>query len=142
MENIRHKLEINAPVSKVYQQLVTQEGLSGWWTPDTSAKPEVNSVLRFGFGPTYFKEMKVVELIPEEKVVWKCVTGTEEWVGTTIQFDLAQFEGKTILFFSHNDWEAQTTMFSQCSYDWAMFLRSLKALTEMNKGYPFPNQHQ
>ncbi len=142
MADIRHRLEINSDPSEVYKNLVSQEGLSAWWTPDTNAKPEVGSVLRFGFGPSYFKEMKVSLLEPEKKVVWKCITATEEWIGTEIIFELQTGGDKTILSFSHNNWDAQSSMFSQCSYDWAMFLRSLKELSESGKGSPFPNQHQ
>lgn len=142
MVNIRHKLEIQASAETVFVNLTTQNGLAGWWTPDTNAKAEVNSILRFGFGPSYFKEMKVTELKPGKKVEWKCITGTEEWIGTTIKFTLEKVDTKTIVDFSHDNWDSQTSMFSQCSYDWAMFLRSLKHLCEKGKGLPFPNQHQ
>lgn len=142
MADIKHKLEIAASPEKVFENLTTQEGLSGWWTPDTHAKPAVNSVLRFGFGPFYFKEMKVVSLVPPERVEWKCIAATEEWIGTNIQFVLEKTVDNTTLYFSHNNWEAATPLFSQCSYDWAMFLRSLKLLTEKGKGNPFPHQHQ
>lgn len=142
MVNIKHKLEIEASPETIYGNLTTQNGLAGWWTPDTNAKPEVNSILRFGFGPSYFKEMKVIALDSERKVEWKCITGTEEWIGTTITFILEKADTKTILHFSHDNWDSPTAMFSQCSYDWAMFLRSLKHLCEKRKGLPFPDQHQ
>jgi len=142
MADIKHKLVIGSSLTTVYKNITTQNGLAGWWTPDTSAKEEVGAVLRFGFGPTYFKEMKVISLTPDTKVEWKCITGTEEWLGTNIQFMLEEEAGKAVVYFSHNDWESQTPMFSQCSYDWAMFLRSLKQLCEKGKGSPYPNQHQ
>jgi len=141
MVNIRHKLEIRASTETVFSNLTTQNGLAGWWTPDTEAKAEVNSILRFGFGPTYFKEMKVLALDTGKKIVWRCTAATEEWIGTTISFNIEKSD-KTIVHFSHDNWESQTPMFSQCSYDWAMFLRSLKQLCETGKGLPFPNQHQ
>ncbi|MFZ1805829.1 MAG: SRPBCC domain-containing protein [Cyclobacteriaceae bacterium] len=142
MVNIRHKLEVNASLATVFEKLTSQNGLAGWWTPDTNAKAEVNSILRFGFGSSYFKEMKVIALEPEKKVEWKCITGTEEWIGTTIAFRLQKEDNRTMIYFSHNNWESYTPMFSQCSYDWAMFLRSLKHLCEKGKGFPFPDQHQ
>ncbi len=142
MPDIKHKLVIEASPAAVYENITTQKGLAGWWTPDTQAKVEVNSVLRFGFGPSYFKEMKVVMLVPNKKVEWKCIAATEEWIGTTIEFDLKPEAGKTVVYFSHNNWESQTPMLSQCSYDWAMFLRSLKLLCEKGRGLPFPDQHQ
>jgi uncharacterized protein YndB with AHSA1/START domain len=63
MKSICHRLQIQAPVEKVYEALTTQEGLSGWWTPDTIAKPETGSIARFTFDD-YFKEMKIEELKP------------------------------------------------------------------------------
>ncbi|MEQ8362486.1 MAG: SRPBCC domain-containing protein [Cyclobacteriaceae bacterium] len=142
MANIRHQLQVQAPAEAVFVNLTTQNGLAGWWTPDVNAKAEVGSILRFGFGPSYFKEMKVMKLGPEKKVEWKCIVGAEEWIGTTIQFTLEKADAKTIVHFSHDNWESLTPMFSQCSYDWAMFLRSLKHLCEKGKGFPFPDQHQ
>lgn len=78
MKTIFHKLTINAPVEKVYKALTIQEGLAGWWTPEAKAQPEVGSILRFSFGPTYFKEMKVEELKPQRKVKWFCIKGYED----------------------------------------------------------------
>lgn len=142
MVNIKHQLEIMAPAETVFVNLTTQNGLASWWTPDTNAKAEVSSILRFGFGPSYFKEMKVIVLELDKKVEWKCIAGTEEWIGTTIEFIIQKEDKRTKVYFSHNNWESHTPMFSQCSYDWAMFLRSLKHLCEKEKGFPFPDQHQ
>ena len=59
MPNICHELIIEASAEKVYNALTSKEGLSAWWTPDTTVKPAVGSVARFAFGATYFKEMKI-----------------------------------------------------------------------------------
>ncbi len=142
MADIRHKVAIQAKPNIVYKAIASEVGLRGWWTPDATAKKEVGSTLRFGFGPTYFKEMKVLSLMPNEKVEWKCISGTDEWIGTIIRFDISKEEDRSVLYFAHKNWDQQTEMFSQCSYDWAMFLRSLKQYCERGKGLPFPNQHQ
>ena len=138
-KSIYHRLLIEAPVEKVYQALTTQEGLAGWWTPDTLAKPEVGSILRFAFGPDYFKEMKVEELKPYSKVKWLCIKAYEEWVGTTLTFELEPHRKGCILFFHHDGWKNYTSEFASCSYDWALFFRSLKFLCETSKGFPYPD---
>src|SRR5690606_13481116 len=48
-KSICHSLVIEAPVETVYKAITTQEGLAGWWTPETAAKPETGSILRFTF---------------------------------------------------------------------------------------------
>ena len=88
MPNIRHTILIGAPAEKIYDAITTREGLSAWWTPDTKAKPERDSTARFAFGPSYFKEMKIVELKPSRMVKWICISGAGEWIGTTISFEL------------------------------------------------------
>ena len=164
MKSIRHELLIGTPAEKIYNVITTQEGLAGWWTPQVKAKPELNSVARFGFGPEYFKEMKITELKPSRLVEWICITGADEWIGTTISFELQpgdkgtllnshpELQGQiqqqknsnnvTLLIFHHDDWKEYTPMFAECNYTWAQFLRSLKSLCETGEGKPWPNQHQ
>ena len=141
MKSIYHQLRIAAPAEKVYNAITTQEGLSGWWTPETKAKPETGSILRFAFGPDYFKEMKVTKLEPPSRVEWLCVKGYEEWIGTTITFEIETDDKGTVLFFHHDGWKDYTPEFAGCSYDWALFLRSLRLLCETGKGLPFPYQN-
>ncbi|ETZ22747.1 SRPBCC domain-containing protein [Pedobacter sp. V48] len=138
-KSIYHKLLIEAPVEKVYSALTTQKGLAGWWTPDTIAKPEVGSVARFAFGPSYFKEMKITELRPYSSIKWLCLKAYEEWVGTTITFELEPHRKGSSLSFHHDGWAAYTPEFAGCSFDWALFLRSLKLLCETGKGMPYPD---
>ena len=138
-KSIYHKLLIEAPVEKVYGALTTQKGLGGWWTPDTVAKPEVGSVARFAFGPSYFKEMEITELKPYNSIKWLCLKAYEEWVGTTITFELEPHRKGSTLSFHHDGWAAYTSEFAGCSFDWALFLRSLKLLCETGKGIPYPD---
>ena len=163
MPNIHHQLLIGAPAEKIYSAITSQEGLSAWWTPNTKAKPELNSVARFTFGEGYFKEMKISELIPSTHVTWICIAGADEWIGTTISFQLqpgnkatllsSHPEAKdqiqqqrkndigTLLTLHHDDWKDYTPMFAECNYTWGQFLRSLKLWCETGKGRPWPSQH-
>ncbi len=139
MKSIYHRLLIAAPAEKVYEALTTQEGLAGWWTPDTRATPETGSIARFAFGPSYFKEMEVTELTPFSSVQWRCLKGHEDWIGTTLSFGLQPHAKGTVLLFHHDGWKEYTPEFASCSYDWALFFRSLKFLCETGKGFPYPD---
>jgi uncharacterized protein YndB with AHSA1/START domain len=162
MPNIRHMVLIEAPAEAVYRAVTNQESLSGWWTPEVSAVPVLHGIARFGFGPDYFKEMRITTLHPPKLVRWDCITAVEEWVGTTISFEIEsgsrdellrshpeaddqirQSGGHTLslLAFSQDDWRDYTPMFAECNYTWGRFLRSLKALCETGKGWPWPHQH-
>jgi uncharacterized protein YndB with AHSA1/START domain len=138
LKSICHRLLIGAPAETVYEALSTQKGLAGWWTPDTSAKPEVGSTASFAFGPDLLTEMKIEELRPYSKVKWLCLKAREEWIGTTLHFELEPHAKGTILFFHHDGWKACTPEFASCSYVWALFFRSLKFFCETGKGFPYP----
>jgi uncharacterized protein YndB with AHSA1/START domain len=141
MKSIYHQLRIAAPAETVYNAITTQEGLAGWWTPETKAKPGIGSIARFVFGPNYFKEMKVTQLQPPTRVEWVCLKGHEEWIGTTITFEIEKDDKGTVLFFHHDGWKEYTRVFAGCTYDWGIFLRSLRLLCETGKGTPYPNHH-
>ncbi|WP_313533082.1 SRPBCC family protein [Sphingobacterium athyrii] len=138
-KSIYHRLLIKVSVEKVYRAITTQEGLAGWWTPDTNAVAAIGSVLRFGFGPDYFKEMEVLALRPYSLVVWKCKAGYEEWIGTTLTFELTPHQKGCTLLFHHDGWANFSGEFASCSYDWALFFRSLKFFCETGKGFPYPD---
>jgi len=139
LKSIYHRLLIEAPAEKIYEALTTQEGLAGWWTPETIAEPEVGSISRFSFGPDYFKEMRVETLQPYSKVKWLCLKAFEDWIGTKLTFELRPHARGTVLFFHHDGWKAYTPEFASCTYDWALFFRSLKLLCETGKGQPYPD---
>ena len=139
MAAIRHNVVIKAPAKKIYNAITTQEGLAGWWTTDTTAKPEVGFVNVFIFGK-FRNEMKVTELSRNKKVQWECIQSIEEWIGTTISFELEEKENHTLLRFVHGGWKEETDVFASCSYDWASFLASLKSLCEKGTGTPYKNK--
>ena len=161
MTNIRHELIIGASAEKVYDAITTQPGLSAWWTPDTTTKAD--NILRFPFGPTYFKEMKVTTLTPFKQIEWICIAGAQEWIGTTLSFNLVngnqqtilkahpEIQGQlqqnnsdlvTLLRFRHDGWKEETPMHAECNYTWGQFLRSLKLYCETDVGTPWPYQHR
>lgn len=135
MADIRMNVTIKTAPEKVFHALTTQEGLEGWWAKETTAKPETGFVNVFVFGK-YRNEMKVTRLEPNRKVEWKCIDSVEEWIGTTLSFELEEKSGNTLLRFTHGDWRAATDFFAACTYDWALFMKSLKSLCETGKGEP------
>jgi len=138
MVDILHRVGVeSATPREVYGTLTTIEGLAGWWTDDTTGSGDVGGVLEFRFPPGGF-DMEVVELRPSERVAWRVVDGPEEWVGTTIDWDLRQDGDYTIVLFSHQDWREAGEFMAHCSTKWASYLLSLKELLETGAGRPDP----
>lgn len=139
MPDILHRVGVrtDAP-EKVYDALTTVDGLAGWWTDDTTGRAEPGGVLKFRFPAGGF-DMEVVEQRPSERVEWKVVDGPEEWVGTTIDWQLRRDDDHTVVLFRHRGWKEPVEFMHHCSTKWATYLMSLKSLVETGVGAPAPN---
>jgi uncharacterized protein YndB with AHSA1/START domain len=138
MVDILHRIGVKTPTpEKVYDALTTIDGLAGWWTHDTSGRADVGGVIEFRFPPGGF-DMEVVEQTEGKHVRWKVVDGPEEWMGTTVDWELRQDGEYTIVLFEHQGWKEPVEFMHHCSTKWATYLISLKALVETGEGAPSP----
>jgi uncharacterized protein YndB with AHSA1/START domain len=103
MVDILHRVGVSSSdPGAVYAALTTADGLAGWWTHYTKGTgDEVDGVGAFRFPPLGGFDMQVVEFRPSERVVWRVIDGPEEWVGTTVEWDVRQDGDWTIVRFAH-----------------------------------------
>jgi uncharacterized protein YndB with AHSA1/START domain len=143
MLDILHRIGIITPTpEKVYDALTTIDGLAAWWTEDTTGNADGGGILRFRFPPVGGFDMEVVKTQPSERVLWRVVEGPDEWVGTTIDWDLRQSGDYTIVLFKHEGWREPGEFMHHCSTKWGSFLMSLKSLVESGQGAPAPRDIQ
>jgi uncharacterized protein YndB with AHSA1/START domain len=144
MVDIVHRIGIKAPLVQVYAALSTVDGVAGWWTREATGNSKVGETMTFRFRAPSGEEMgkmamEVLELTPDKKVVWRVKAGPPEWVGTDIDFSLAQHGDQTIVLFGHRNWRESVEFTAHCSMKWAVFLLSLRELVETGKGRPSPD---
>ena len=143
MEAIRHRVTIDAPISAVYEQLATREGIASWWTRDVRGESRVGGDLAFWFGGSEpAAVMKVVELVPPRRVAWHCIQGPDDWRDTTQTFDLREEDGRTVVVFTHGGWREPVEFLHHCSTRWAYFLLSLRSGMEGGKSTPWPEDEK
>jgi len=136
--DILHRVGIaSSTPDDVYAALTTLDGLSGWWASDTQGDTTVGGVLQFRFEAGGI-DLKVVELEPATRVLWQVVDGPEEWIGTTVSWDLRKDGDYTIVLFTHQGWKEPVEFMHHCSTKWGVFMMSLKSLVETGKGAPEP----
>jgi uncharacterized protein YndB with AHSA1/START domain len=142
MADILHRIGVErSSPEQVYDALTTLDGLSGWWTEQTTGKTDVGGVIEFRFIPGGF-DMKVAQLDPGRSVRWDVVDGPPEWVGTSVQWDLSQDGDHTIVLFKHEGWRDQAEFMHHCTTKWGSYLMSLKQLLETGQGAPAPHDVQ
>jgi uncharacterized protein YndB with AHSA1/START domain len=133
MSNILHRLSIDAPPDRVHQLAASTEGIQRWWT----GRPVAGDDSAGGRLEVYFSDpgepaavFEVVERSPGE-IVWRCVDGPHDWIGTRITFALKpRAGGGTTLLFSHEGWQQENEFMNGCSTNWAAYLMSLKSGAE------------
>lgn len=144
MVNIIHRVGIKAETQKVYEALATVEGISNWWTKDTTGESETGKIVTTRFHTLEGVEMgsmrfEIRNLEVNNKVHWKFLEGPEEWIGTEVIFELHQERNFTIVLFQHMNWAEEVEFKAHCSMKWAIFMLSLKELIENGVGKPSPN---
>ena len=137
MEEIRHRVGIEAPRSEVLAKLSTIEGLASWWTGDIVGDPAAGGQVQFFFGSAERSALMDVVEATDRRVAWRCAGGPDEWVGGMCTFDLERTGDETVLKFSQS-WREPVDFMFHCSTKWGYYLLGLKASLEGGKGTPFP----
>lgn len=144
MVSIIHRIGMRSMPDRVYKAIATIEGISNWWTKEVEGGSAVGEKIQFTFrteaGDIKGQMlMELKELIPGQSVHWYCIAGPDEWVGTSITFDLSEQDHQTILLFGHRNWREGADFTAHCSMKWAVFLLSLRDYVETGKGKPSPH---
>ncbi len=144
MVDIIHRIGIKSPAAQVYKALTSLEGLAHWWTEEVFGDGRIGGEIECRFrsktGEIMGKMvMQVQELKAQKDVLWHCIDGPDEWVGTDITFQLSEQDSQTIVLFGHRNWQEAIEFTSHCSMKWAVFLLSLREYVETGKGKPAPH---
>ena len=134
---------VNKPVAEVYSAIT--EHISDWWSRDlTGVAAKAGDSFTIAFGKTR-KAFDIVEAIPDEFIVWKCVKAhidmpslknKAEWVGTRMLWKMSVDERGTTLTFMHQGLNKSLECYEICEAGWDQFLTSLKSYLKTGKGKP------
>jgi len=127
MANIRLSIVVNVPAEQVFPLVAAAHGFTRWWAADVT---EMNGNVDLGFfkRSTVYR-LKLAKVQPPLQAEWQCVSG-HEWNGTRIVFELVRDGDKTLLRFTHADWNAETDYFVLCTTTWGELMYRLKATAE------------
>jgi hypothetical protein len=81
-------------------------------------------------GGAHYTKQKMVELVPNKKVVWlvtesnlSFVDTTDEWTGTRISFEISKEADKTKIVFSHIGLVPEFECYDSCAPAWTQYVQ-------------------
>jgi hypothetical protein len=124
------------------------------------AEPRVGSITEFDHELGEPFRMRVIDLVPDERLVWRCVTDVadpgnpaSDWLGHRLSFALGSAtdrpsaawmasrlfgadspDGITVLDFRHSGWTRESRWSAFCNSAWGVALNGLKQYCEAAAG--------
>ncbi len=121
----------------------------GWWGEDIDGSNDnIGDEFTFRVRDIHYSKIKVIELVPNEKVVWlvldnhfNYVEDQSEWVGTKISFKIASNGDQTEVCFAHLGLVPAFECYDVCSNAWGSLMHgSLRSLIAIGTGQPYRNE--
>ena len=103
--NYSVEIELSMTPNDVFNHLIN---LSKWWPEEFVGESiKLNSEFAFRTGETHYSKNKVVEFVPDKRVVWlvtesKRKSGNYDWTGTKFIFEITPDGDKTQLKFTYD----------------------------------------
>jgi hypothetical protein len=144
MENKDYTVSItvNATADEAFRAVTS---VKKWWTENLEGSSQnLNDEFTVRFGDVHMSKQKLIEVIPDRKVIWlvsdsrlNFVKDKSEWTNTRIRFDIAEKDGKTQIKFTHEGLIPEIECYDGCSNAWGHYIKGslFKLLTE-GKGAP------
>jgi hypothetical protein len=144
MENQDYHVSITVKATP-HEAFKSINSVTKWWTEHLEGSSQkLNDEFTVRFGDAHMSTQKLVEVIPDKKVVWLVtdskltfVKDQEEWTGTKIVFDISTQGDKTKIDFTHVGLVPSVPCYGGCSGAWGEYIEgSLFRLITKGQGMP------
>ncbi|HVB03819.1 MAG TPA: SRPBCC domain-containing protein [Chitinophagaceae bacterium] len=117
----------------------------GWWSENiVGSTDKLESEFDYHYKDAHRCKIKIIELIPEQKVVWlvmdnyfNFIKDKNEWKDTRIIFEIDKKDAQTEVRFTHKGLVPDYECFDVCNEAWSNYINnSLRSLIATGKGSP------
>jgi uncharacterized protein YndB with AHSA1/START domain len=149
------------PISKEYASFTTSitvdkspeevfkavNNVRGWWLDTIEGRTDkLNDEFKFYVEGRLQFHFKIIELIPNKKVVWlvvdqnfKVSEDNHEWRGTTVIFEISRKDSQTQIRFTHQGLVPQLECYDTCQNSWTRYIQT-SLFNFIKKGEGQPNK--
>jgi len=141
-------ITVDATAEEVFDAI---NNVRGWWSEEIEGSTEfLNDKFNYHYKDVHIAKMKLIEIIPHEKVVWKVLDNyfkfTEdksEWAGNEIIFEIIEKDNQTHLQFTQLGLVPDYECYEICRDAWSNYIsNSLRNLISTGKGTPNAKESQ
>jgi hypothetical protein len=135
-------ITVDTSVQEAFKSI---NNVSKWWTENLDGSSQkLNDEFTVRFDDIHVSKQKLVEVIPDRKVVWlvtesslNFVKDKHEWTNTKISFEIAERNNKTHIHFTHIGLVPGVECYDGCTSAWDQYIKgSLFKLLTKGKGTP------
>ena len=121
----------------------------GWWSEEiTGETDKLNDVFDYHYKDIHRCKMKLVEVIPAQKVVWLVLDNyfnftndKDEWIGNKVVFEISKKGIQTQLRFTQQGLVPEYECYDACNNAWSNYIQnSLYKLITTGKGEPITRE--
>jgi Activator of Hsp90 ATPase homolog 1-like protein len=134
-------ITVNATAQEAFKSI---NSVSKWWTEDLEGRSQkLNDEFTVHFGETFIT-MKIVELVPDKKIVWHVtdcykhwLKDKKEWKDTRMNWEISTKKDATQITFTHIGLVPGLECYDGCENAWGQYINgSLFKLLTKGKGVP------
>lgn len=127
------------------------KNVRGWWSENIEGRTDqLGSEFEYHYKDVHRCKMKIIELIPEQKMVWLVTDNyfnftkdKSEWIDTKVIFEIIPQNDKTEIRFTHQGLVPQYECYPVCNEAWSHYIHdSLQSLIATGKGQPIPKDEE
>jgi uncharacterized protein YndB with AHSA1/START domain len=140
VKTIHHVVDMEATRDTVWSALTERDRLASWWSTKVETPPAaVGARVDWTFAGDFNPVMEIVELDPQDRLVWRCVAGHDNWQDGLFRFELITLDdGRTRLrFWQEYAVELSDDDYGTYNFNWGYYLESLRRLCAEGRGTPF-----
>lgn len=130
--DIHHEVIVDAPAAKVFDVLIRPEQMDRWIANGASVEPELGGDYSFGW-----VGMKIVEIVPDKKLVVRSDDDSPDAVQTTVTWTLHESDGKTRLTFVHSGFAPDSNN-SGMNVGWLSYMNFVTSIAEYGPRWQSP----
>ena len=141
-KNYTTTIEVKTTAEKAFKSI---NNVSEWWSENLEGSShKLNDVFTIHFSENNFVTHKIVEFVPNKKVVWlvtDCnlpwLKDKTEWTNTKMSFEISTKGNSTEISFMHIGLVPEVECYDMCVKGWDQYIKGslLKLITE-GKGEP------